>query len=55
MLLGCKSIFPLLTFTFSRNVRLAPAAVNSEVELLQGFAGDEPSAPLKDIQFTSRK
>ena len=39
----------------ARQVRLSPAAVNAEVELLQSFAGNDSAAPLKDINFTSRR
>ena len=46
----------LKTFSLHcRQVRLSPAAVNAEVELLQSFAGSDAGTPLRDITFTSRK
>jgi len=52
------NFWPLILTPFSgifRQVRLSPAAVNAEVELLESFAGTESNTPLKDIKFTSRE
>nr|CAB3223153.1 armadillo repeat-containing protein 4 [Phallusia mammillata] len=38
----------------SKQVRLNPAAINAEVQLLKSFSGDGGNTPLKEIDFTSK-